>query len=123
MTFDWTQGDLAEGLRCYNAGQYFAAHESWEVVWLAAPEPEKTFLQGIIQVTASFEHQLRNNPLGTKRLLAAALRRLDPLPPVFGGIALAQLRDDIRACLQTLTATPPDAMPAAQLSRPRIHPL
>jgi predicted metal-dependent hydrolase len=119
MTFDWSQGALAEGLRLYNAGQYFAAHEAWESVWLASPEPEKAFLQGIIQVAAAFEHQRRNNPLGINRLLTAALRRLDPLPPTFGGLRLDQLRDDIRHRLQVLAA----GVSTPQLIPPRIQPL
>jgi hypothetical protein len=49
MEFDWTQGALAEGLRRYNTGEYFTAHEAWETVWLEAHEPDKTFLQGLIQ--------------------------------------------------------------------------
>lgn len=28
MEFDWTQGALGDGLRRYNAGEYFIAHES-----------------------------------------------------------------------------------------------
>ena len=119
MTFDWTQGPLAEGLRLYNGGDYFAAHEAWESVWLAAPEPEKTFLQGVIQVAAAFEHQRRNNSLGIARLLAAALHRLDPLPPAFGGLDLDLLRDDIRERLQVLAA----GEPIPQLVPPRIRPL
>jgi predicted metal-dependent hydrolase len=119
MEFDWTQGALAEGLRLYNAGEFFTAHEAWENVWLAAPEPEKTFLQGVIQVTAAFHHVQRHNPLGATRLLQAALRRLDPYPPSFGGIALDMLRDDIRDRLQTLAA----AGPAPQLAPARIRPL
>src|ERR1017187_507082 len=85
MEFDWTRGALAEGLRRYAAGEFFAAHEAWESVWLSAPQPEKTFLQGVIQVTAALEHQRRNNSLGIARLLAAALRRLDPLPSALCG--------------------------------------
>jgi predicted metal-dependent hydrolase len=118
MTLDWTQGELAEGLRRYNAGEYFAAHESWELVWLAAPEPEKTFLQGVIQVTAAFEHQRRGSPLGTARLLENALRRLDLLPPSFGGLDVDLLRDDIRDRLQTLAA-----QPHPQLTPVRIQPI
>ncbi|HEY3840739.1 MAG TPA: DUF309 domain-containing protein [Bryobacteraceae bacterium] len=118
MTLDWTQGELAEGLRRYNAGEYFAAHESWELVWLAAPEPEKTFLQGVIQVTAAFEHQRRGSPLGATRLLRNALRRLDPCPPDFGGLDLALLRDDIRDRLQALAA-----QSHPQLAPVRIQPL
>ena len=119
MTFDWTHGPLADGLRDYNAARFFEAHEAWESVWLAAPEPEKTFLQGIIQVTAAFEHQRRNNPLGITRLLTNALRRLDPLPPEFGGLDLTTLRADIRDCLATLAQNSAHE----QLAPARIQPL
>jgi uncharacterized protein len=54
MTLDWTEGSLAEGLRWYDAGEFFAAHEAWESRWLESKEPEKTFLQGLIQVAAAF---------------------------------------------------------------------
>ena len=63
MTLDWTQGSLAEGLRLYEAGEFFAAHEAWESRWLESHEPEKTFLQGLIQVTAAFHHLQRKNHL------------------------------------------------------------
>ena len=51
MELDWSSGELADGLRLYEAGEFFAAHESWELVWLRTPPPEKAFLQGLIQVT------------------------------------------------------------------------
>jgi hypothetical protein len=105
MILDWTTGPLAEGLHLYDSGQYFTAHEAWETVWLAAPEPERTFLQGLIQVTAAFEHLKRNNnQLGATRLLTAALRRLTPYQPHFGNIDLDLLRTDLRDCLVSLAA-------------------
>ena len=81
MKFDWTQGELAEGLRWYDAGEFFAAHEAWESVWLKRREPMKTFLQGLIQVAAAFHHLEDHNPLGTALLLQAALRRLSVIRP------------------------------------------
>jgi tRNA (Thr-GGU) A37 N-methylase len=59
--FDWTQAALAEGLRCYDQGEYFTAYEAWETVWLEAYEPDRTFLQGLIQVTVAFHHLQRDN--------------------------------------------------------------
>ena len=91
MKFDWNEGALAEGLRLYEAGEFFTAHEAWESVWLRSPEPEKTFLQGLIQVTAAFHHLQRNNPLGARLLLQAALRRLDRYPPCFGEITMTDM--------------------------------
>lgn len=119
MTFDWTQGALAEGLRCYEAGEFFAAHEAWEAVWLQSHEPDKTFLQAVIQVTAAFHHHQRNNPLGATLLLQAALRRLEPYPPNFGGISTALLSNDIRERLQSLQSDPP----VRELTKARIQPL
>jgi predicted metal-dependent hydrolase len=118
MTFDWTEGALAEGLRLYDAREFFTAHEAWESVWLDSPEPEKTFLQGLIQVTAAFHHLQRNNPLGTVLLLQAALRRLDRYPESFGGISVVLLCDDIRERLRSLEA----GETASQLPSPRIRP-
>ena len=116
MKFDWTEGALAEGLRLYDAGEFFAAHEAWESVWLLAREPEKTFLQGLIQVTAAFHHLQRDNLLGTARLLRAALGRLERFPAYFGGISVELLRNDIRTWLQVLDT----AAPAPQASPVRI---
>jgi predicted metal-dependent hydrolase len=118
MEFDWTQGALAEGLRCYDAREYFIAHEAWETVWLEAHEPDKTFLQGLIQVTAAFHHLQRNNPLGAARLLQGALRRLELYPACFGGISVTVLCSDIRERIQALNANEP----TPELARARILP-
>src|SRR6201992_771911 len=107
MKFDWTQGALAEGLRLYDTGQFFAAHEAWESVWLPAQEPEKTFLQGLIQVTAAFHHLQRNNRLGTARLLQGALRRLEGYPASFGSVPVVSLCADIREWLKALETDAP----------------
>ena len=77
------KGRWRKGLRLYDAGDFFRAHEEWESVWLLSQEPEKTFLQGLIQVTAAFHHLQRNNPVGAVRLFKAALA---PAGPVSGGV-------------------------------------
>jgi predicted metal-dependent hydrolase len=118
MKFDWTEGALAEGLRRYESGEFFAAHEAWENVWLGSQEPEKTFLQGLIQVAAAFHHLQRNNPRGTALLLQAALRRLERYPACFGGVSVTLLCNDIRERLQALEAHGP----ALQLVSARIRP-
>lgn len=102
MLFDWSQGELAAGLHCYRNREFFEAHEFWEAVWLRAPEPEKTFLQALIQTTAAFHHFQRKNFVGSASLLRNALRRLEPYPAEFGGVAVEQLRESIRAWLEII---------------------
>jgi predicted metal-dependent hydrolase len=118
---DWTRGELAEGLRCYRAGEFFEAHEHWEVVWLELQEPEKAFLQALIQVAAAFHHFQHGNRIGTTSLLQAALRRLDPRSPSFGGLSVTSLCMEIRQWLRALErddALSHVSFPKIQLDRP-----
>lgn len=102
MVFDWSCGELAEGLRCYRNQEFWSAHEHWEAVWLKCGEPDKTFLQAIIQVTAAFHHLQRGNLCGVASLLNKALGRLDKFPPTYGGIEVERLRENIRQWLKAL---------------------
>ncbi|MFZ0336733.1 MAG: DUF309 domain-containing protein [Terracidiphilus sp.] len=117
MRLDWSCGALAEGLRCYKSEEFFLAHEHWESVWLRCEEPDKTFLQALIQITAAFHHLQRENFIGTASLLRAALRRLDPFPAAYGGIEVGDLRASVRAWLEALDRE--DASP--QLPIPHIR--
>jgi predicted metal-dependent hydrolase len=102
MGLDWSEGPLAEGLRCYCACEFFEAHEHWESAWLACQEPEKTFLQALIQITAAFHHLHGENRVGAASLLRAALRRLEPCPAEYGGVRVAELRESVRAWIDAI---------------------
>ncbi len=116
-SLDWSSGALAEGLRCYESAEYFNAHEHWESVWLECEEPEKTFLQALIQITAAFHHFQRKNLKGTASLLGGALRRLDSFPAVYGGIEVEAVRASVREWLRALN----EAGDSTGLPIPRIR--
>jgi predicted metal-dependent hydrolase len=99
---DWTTGPLAEGLRCYRAQQFFEAHEHWETVWLTLSEPEKSFLQSLVQISAAFHHLRRGNRVGAISLLTRALGRLERADPHFCGLDVGSLRDHVRVWLSAL---------------------
>ena len=84
------------GVSLFNSRQFFEAHETWEEIWLQSAEPEKAFLQGIIQIAAAFHHYLRGNSPGCRSLLNAGLLRLTECPSDFRGIALDSLRENAR---------------------------
>ncbi|MGB6831593.1 MAG: DUF309 domain-containing protein [Terracidiphilus sp.] len=107
MPLDWEQGALAEGLRCYRNCEFFETHEHWESVWLRAADPEKTFLQALIQIAAAFHHFQRGNFIGTASLLRRAQRRLQAYPAAFGGLDVEAIRLSVKAWLTALDAAGP----------------
>jgi predicted metal-dependent hydrolase len=103
MTTSEHREKFRRGVEQFNTRQFFEAHETWEEIWLASPEPEKTFLQGIIQISAAFHHYTRGNTRGARTLLDAGLRRLERFPDVHNQLALEALRAAARNWAETLT--------------------
>ncbi|HXA78275.1 MAG TPA: DUF309 domain-containing protein [Candidatus Acidoferrales bacterium] len=89
-------GQFRKGVALFNARRFFEAHEAWEELWLIEPEPEKTFLQGLIQLAAAYHHHGRGNPRGMQSLLAAGLAKLARFPDDHRGLALAELRAEAK---------------------------
>jgi len=119
VCLDWNCGALAEGLACYRGAEFFDAHEHWESVWLRLDEPEKSFLQALIQMTAAFHHLQAGNGTGAVSLLRRTQRRLENCPASFGGIAVAPLLVDVGDWIRVLeesNSVRPEAFPQIVLT-------
>lgn len=80
-----------EGIRLFNAGEFWHAHEQWESCWLRAGEPDATFYKGIIQAAAALVHWKKGNPRGLARNWQKSRAKLVGLPPVMNALDLAAL--------------------------------
>lgn len=109
---------LRSGVMLFNAREFFKAHEAWEELWLSAAEPEKTFLQGMIQCAAALHHYVRGNRNGARSLLENAFAKLEGFPETHRGINLGALRSAIREFLNAPPNRPrcvPQPLPQIQL--------
>jgi uncharacterized protein len=98
------------GIRHFNTREFFEAHEVWEEIWLDESEPEKTFLQGLIQIAAAFHHYRRGNSWGAELLFAQGIVKLSRFPDDRAGLEIAQLRDAAKFWARALgqNEKPPD---------------
>lgn len=109
---------FGRGLERFNAQDYFEAHEVWEDLWHEYREPDRTFLQGLIQVAAGLYHLDAGNPKGAASQLAKGAAKLQPYAPIHQGVDLAALLGDVSACLKALdgdapaSVIPPSDFPA-----------
>jgi len=78
-----------EGLRLFDAGAYWEAHEALEEAWLRleAGAPELLFYQGLIQLAAGFHNALVTGRLaGAARSFEEARKKLELYRPRYGGL-------------------------------------
>lgn len=108
-------GELHAAIEQFNRGWYFEAHETLEELWLFAPEPDRTFLQGVIQLAAAFVHLARGERTGFAKLLDAAEGRLRPFAPALHGVDVAGLLESIERW-----RTEPASVDAREWSTPAV---
>jgi uncharacterized protein len=108
---------FGNGVILFNSAEFFKAHEVWEEIWLSAGEPEKTFLQGLIQLAAAFHHYSRGNRSGAQSLAITALEKLEKFPAHYYGMNLNALRVAAREWL----AAPSDHPACVPVPTPRIE--
>ncbi|MGB0742301.1 MAG: DUF309 domain-containing protein, partial [Planctomycetaceae bacterium] len=53
---EFTDERLAEGVKLFNEGEFFACHDVLEDLWTEQVCPERTFLQGLIQLAVALHH-------------------------------------------------------------------
>ncbi len=100
---------MEEGRRAFNRGEFYEAHEFWESVWDEIDDPERRWVQGMIQITTGLHKLSRERPDVCRTLLTKALAKLtvDPAAPaVLYGYDLARLRDEARAVLAGTISDP-----------------
>jgi len=95
---------LRAGIALYNAGEYHAAHDPWEAVWLdlETGTDDERLLHGLIQFAAAIHHARARNWGGATGLAASAGDYLDGLDSPYRGVDVDATRD----ALATLAADP-----------------
>ena len=88
-------------------GDGFAAHEVFEELWRAAPAAERDFLQGLVHVAVAPYQEGRGNPVGMRRQLEKARRRLLAYEPAHRGVDVAAVRAWCAAALERDACGPP----------------
>lgn len=84
----------AEGLRLFNAGEYFEAHEALEDAWNEEKGPVRNLYRGILQVAVVYLHITRRNYNGAIKVYARSQRWIKDWPDICRGIDVEQLRRD-----------------------------
>jgi len=110
------------GITLFNDSHFYDAHEVLEDVWRAAPEAEKKFLQGLIQIAVALHHYSTGNLVGARSLLQRGAKNLAPYPANFAGMDLAGFLKAVAQWSLTLQQggdSPP--LPRMELNNPVLE--
>jgi predicted metal-dependent hydrolase len=91
-----------EGLRLFNAEDFFESHEVLEDLWSETQDERKKFYQGLIQAAVALLHFGNGNLGGAKKVYLTSRKYLEAYMPEFEGLDVARFIDDMQFCFQEL---------------------
>ncbi|MEB3292662.1 MAG: DUF309 domain-containing protein [Synechococcales bacterium] len=94
--------ELWIGIEQFNQGEFYACHNTLEAIWMQAPESDKKFYQGILQMAVSLYHLGNGNWRGAVILMGEGVNRLCSYPEDYAGLDLEHLISQGQDLLETL---------------------
>lgn len=95
-----------EGISLFNQRQFYACHDVFEALWHEAIEPDRTFLQGILQIAVGLHHLSNTNRRGATILLGEGCARLQDYQPDYATVDVSSLLAQSGQILQALQGLP-----------------
>ena len=94
------------GILCFNAHDFFEAHEVWESLWLDCAGPERRFYQGLIQAAVALYHFSNGNLRGAQKLYRTSKAYMENYETPYLGLDRAAFWQQMERCFATLFADP-----------------
>ena len=91
-----------EGLRLFNAEDFFESHEVLEDLWTETHDEYRKFYQGLIQAAVALLHFGNGNLGGAKKVYLTSRKYLEAYRPAFLGLDVSRFLDDMAFCFQEL---------------------
>src|SRR5437016_10516879 len=91
-----------EGLRLFNAEDFFESHEVLEDLWTETHDESRKFYQGLIQAAVALLHFGNENFGGARKVYGSSRKYLEAYRPTYQGIDVDKLLADLQFCFQEL---------------------
>ena len=113
--------EYLEGIRSFNAGNYFEAHETWEEIWVRASGEARLFLQMLIQAAVCLHHYERGNRRGALGLYQRVLEKISRLPGVYMSLDVSRFAEQFKTFFAPLLKDSGDLNQVPTSARPTIQ--
>jgi len=91
-----------EGIKLFNACDFFESHEAWEEIWQEEFGPSRKFYQGLIQAAVALHHFGNGNIRGAKKVFYGSCGYLEPYRPVYQGLDLDKFVGQLKTCFKPI---------------------
>jgi predicted metal-dependent hydrolase len=101
--------EYLDGIRLFNAREFFDCHDVLEELWTDFIGPEREFYKGLIQAAVALHHFSEGNAHGARKLYRSSSSYLAPYQPQTRGLDVTRFLEQFERCFRDLLAAPVNA--------------
>ncbi len=90
--------EYLRGIRHFNAGEFFEAHEAWEEIWKRTQGERRLFYKGLIHAAVALYHLRNGNRHGAAKVFGSCRMYLGPYATFYEGVGVARLLESLGHC-------------------------
>lgn len=102
--------EAEEGIRLFNEGKYFVAHESFEAAWHIEPDPDRRLYQGILQAGIAYMHARNCYAKGVFSMYERSRVWTAPWPANCRTIDVGKFRSDLENLVNEVKRLGPEGL-------------
>ena len=112
--------EYLEFIELFNERCFYDCHEVLEELWLDYQGPSRRYYQGLIHLASAYLLLFRGKMPGSRARFMSTLDYFAEYPPIYLGLALDPLRDNIQMWLDRLDASPSGSTPYVDADVPML---
>ncbi len=95
--------NITKGVKLFNDGSYFEAHDYFENMWAEESSEKRIFYQGLVQISVGTYHFCNKNLIGALSQYSKGLDKLKKFPDNYENISLRKLREEINGLIEQIS--------------------
>ncbi len=95
--------NIVDGIKLFNDGNYFEAHDYFEELWNCSVSKEHEFYQGLVQISVGSFHLISKNYNGALSQFSKGVKKLKGFSNNFENMNVLQFRYDINYLIKQIT--------------------
>lgn len=98
---------VKHGLRAFNQGEFFAAHEFFEDAWRETPDSSREFFRSLLHISGGFYRLTEDRPRAAMKFFSRALHWLQFFSNDYMGLEVEKIRNLLEKLIDNINAGKP----------------
>jgi predicted metal-dependent hydrolase len=95
---------VLQGLRTFNQGGFYQAHEYFEDAWRNTPNEDRELFKALLHLSGGYYRLTQNRPSAARKFFTFSLDWISKFPSPYLGLAISEIKTQLENLIRAIDA-------------------